>query len=157
MAQTPHERHESVREYREGPAAYPGGEEREHYEHVVQDVAAEHNMILERIAQLIWTLTGILLGLITLRILLKLIAANPGNDFVRIVYDITDFFVAPFVGITANPTSGSIELDVAAIIAMIVYALAAWAIVRPLWVLFARSSARNVSRVDRTVTREDEV
>jgi hypothetical protein len=88
---------------------------------------------------------------------LKLIAANPGNGFVRVVYDITDFFVAPFVGITANPTSGSIELDVAAIIAMIVYALAAWAIVRLLWVLFARSSARSVSRVDRTVTREDEV
>ncbi len=157
MLQTPHERHETVREYREGPAAYAGGEEREHYEHVVQDVAAEHNMMVARIAQLIWTLTGILLGSITLRILLKLIAANPGNTFVRIVYDITDVFVAPFVGITVNPTSGSVELDVAAIIAMIGYALAAWAIVRLLWVLFARSSARSVSRVDRTVTRQDEV
>lgn len=155
MEQAPHERQETVREVREEAGDPRTGATHQHYERVVRDVAAEHNMVLQRITQFLWTLVGILVGLLGLRILLKLIGANEQNGFVRFVYDLTELFVAPFVGIAENPTSGSLELDIAAIIAIVVYLLAAWAVIRLLWVFFARSGARAVSRAERTVTRDD--
>ena len=41
-------------------------------------------------------------------------------------------------GITATPSFGNITLDGPALIAMVVYALVAWAIVKLVWLLFYR-------------------
>jgi hypothetical protein len=70
-------------------------------------------------------------GLLALRLLFKLLAANPANGFVNFLYTITAPLVAPFAGIfrsTGVSSAGSI-LEVGTIIAMIIYALLVYAIV----------------------------
>jgi hypothetical protein len=64
---------------------------------------------------------GIIQLLIALRIVLLLLNAREGNDIVRFILDVSQVFVAPFIGIfnvDALKAGGSI-LDVAAIAALV--------------------------------------
>lgn len=88
--------------------------------------------------QLIWLFLGILEGLIALRILLKLIAANPGSPIVALIYGFTDLFLFPFAGMTATPAVGGMVLELSSFFAMVIYALIAWAIERIVWLIFYR-------------------
>jgi hypothetical protein len=88
--------------------------------------------------QLIWLALGILEVLLGLRVFLKLIAANPSNLFASVLYAFTDLFLFPFAGLTRTPAAGAMVLEVHTLIAMVVYALAAWALERIVWVLFYR-------------------
>jgi hypothetical protein len=88
--------------------------------------------------QLIWLGLGILEVLLALRVFLKLIAANPGNLFASLLYSFTDLFLFPFAGLTRTPSAGGMMLEVHTLIAMVVYALAAWALERLVWVIFYR-------------------
>ena len=82
--------------------------------------------IAQALIQLISLALGILESLLLIRIVLQLLAANPNAGFSRFVYGMTAQFVAPFQGVFPNPFSlGGVTLDEAAILAMIVYALAA--------------------------------
>ncbi|HLE26685.1 MAG TPA: YggT family protein [Anaerolineales bacterium] len=99
-------------------------------------VAARPAQGLYKVVQLTWLLTGALEVLIGLRVLLKLIAANPANPFARFVYQITALFLKPFVGLTANPASDGMVLEFHALIAMLVYALLAWGIIQLLGLIF---------------------
>lgn len=83
-----------------------------------------------RAAQFVYLVLGIIEGLIVIRLVLKLLAANAGAAFTSLIYGITGPLVAPFQGVFPTPqTDGSI-LEVASLLALIVYALIAWAIVR---------------------------
>ena len=53
--------------------------------------------------QVVWLLFGILEALIAIRILLKLIAANPNSPIAALIYGFTDLFLFPFAGLTATP------------------------------------------------------
>jgi hypothetical protein len=103
---------------------------------VVHRPAAEMHLMLSRITQVIWLLFGFLEALIAVRVVLKLIGANPAAFFTQLIYGITDLFLWPFAGITANPSVGAFQLEISSIIAMIVYALIAWGLTRLIWVLF---------------------
>jgi len=74
------------------------------------------------------TLFGILELLLIIRILLLALGANSGNALVDGVYNITDPFVAPFIGVFninhVHPVGSSV-IDVAAIVAMVGYAILA--------------------------------
>lgn len=119
--------------------------EREHREHIVQDVGAEREAALSRVTGLIWLLTGILEFAIGLRVLLKLISANPNAPFVNLVYSVTDLFLWPFLGLTVTPQANGMVLEFSSIIAMIVYAVLAWIIVRLLWLVASPSRSRRVT------------
>lgn len=112
---------------------------------VVEDVAAARHMALAKATQFIWLLFGVLEGLIALRIALKLIAANPANPFASLVYSFTDLFLWPFFGLTISPSVGNLVLEIPAIIAMMVFALVAWVIVKVIWLLFAGRTTTSVS------------
>jgi hypothetical protein len=88
--------------------------------------------------QLVWLLFGILETLIALRILLKLIAANPASPIAALIYAFTDLFLFPFAGLTATPAVGGMVLELSSFFAMVIYALIAWAIERTIWVIFYR-------------------
>lgn len=83
-----------------------------------------------RIAQVMYVILGIIIGLIVIRVILKALAANPGAGFTSFIYGITDPLVAPFQGIFATPTAstGSV-FEFSSVVAIVVYALVAWAIV----------------------------
>lgn len=118
---------------------------------VIEDLAEARNQALSKITQLIWFLFGVLEVLIGLRILLKLIGANPASAFASLVYSITDLFLWPFFGLTATPAVGAFVLEIPAIIAMIVYALIAWAMVKILWLLFYSRPTTSVTHYERDI------
>jgi uncharacterized protein YggT (Ycf19 family) len=88
---------------------------------------------------------GVLQALLILRIVLLLLVANPGNDVVQFVFNVTQPFVEPFLGmfslnrVTAD--QGSI-FDVAALVALI-----AWTLVEALILAAIRIFARRPDTV----------
>lgn len=111
---------------------------------VVEDLDAGRRLAVSRIAQLIWLFFGIVEALIGLRVVLKLMAANPANPFAGFVYQFTDVFLAPFQGLTATPSAQGMVFEISALIAIVAYALLSWIIVRLVWLLFYQPTARTV-------------
>lgn len=120
-----------------------------HEEHVVQNVNLEYREAVYKVTQFIWLLFGGLEALIGIRVILRLIGANPGNWFTAFVYQLSDLFLWPFQNIVANPAFQNFALEITSIIAMIVYPLIGWAIVRLIWVLFYRTPTSQVTTYDR--------
>jgi hypothetical protein len=87
---------------------------------------------------MIWLLLGLLEASIALRVVFKLIAVNAANPFAKLLYGVTNLFVAPFKSLVGNPTSSNNVLEITSIIAMLVYLLIAWGIERIVYVLFYR-------------------
>jgi hypothetical protein len=123
---------------------------------VREDVAIDHvvarRAMLDRVSSVIWFAAGLLEAALGLRIVFRLLEANETSGFVSFVYGFTDPFVSPFNGIFNNPTSNGAVLDSGALVAMIIYALATWALVRLIWLLFDRSetgATRSVRQVHR--------
>ncbi len=120
-----------------------------HEEHVVQNVNLEYREALYKVSQFIWLLFGGLEALIGMRVLLLLIGANPGNWFTAFVYQLSEIFLWPFRNIVANPAFQNHVFEITSLIAMLVYALVGWAIVRLIWVLFYRAPTSQVTTYDR--------
>jgi uncharacterized protein YggT (Ycf19 family) len=120
-----------------------------HEEHVVQDVNLEYREAVYKVTQFLWLLFGGLEALIGIRIILMLIGANSANWFTTFVYQLSDLFLWPFRNIVANPAFQNHVLEITSIIAMIVYSLVGWAIVRLVWVLFYRAPTSQVTTYDR--------
>ena len=95
---------------------------------------------LRRLTGLITLGFVVLNGMIALRFLLKLLAANPASPFAQFVYFFTAPFLWPFQGLLYTPTFGGSQMEFPALIAIIVYTLIAWIINRLIWLLFSRSS-----------------
>jgi uncharacterized protein YggT (Ycf19 family) len=93
---------------------------------------------LRRLIGLIQLAFVILNGMIALRFVLKLMAANPASPFAQLVYFFTAPFLWPFQGITYTPAFGGMEIEFFSLIAIAVYFLLAWIITRLIWLLFAR-------------------
>ncbi|HEV8192120.1 MAG TPA: YggT family protein [Ktedonobacterales bacterium] len=83
------------------------------------------------LAWIVYTILGIVDVLIILRVLFKALAANTGAGFTSFVYGVTDPLVAPFQGIFGTPqaSNGSV-FELSSVVAIVVYALLAWAIVQ---------------------------
>jgi uncharacterized protein YggT (Ycf19 family) len=92
---------------------------------------------LIKVSQVIWFLTAILEAFIGIRVLLKLMAANPEAGFAQFVYNLTAVFLAPFSGLMPKPSAGGAVLELASVFAMIIYALLAWGVVRAIWLIFS--------------------
>jgi YggT family protein len=88
----------------------------------VETSRKEHRInVAER---LIYLIGGILLGLLGIRFLLRLLAANPANGFADFIYTVTHPFVAPFFGLfNYNEQFGASRFEFETLIAMVVYAL----------------------------------
>ena len=121
-------------------------------EQVTRDVAAERRLSLALVTQIIWAILGLLEVLLGLRFVLKLIAANPDSGFAALIYGITKPFLAPFTALVGTPQSGGMILEVTTLIAMAVYALFFWGVVRVVLIAANRPSARTVTRSVREET-----
>jgi uncharacterized membrane protein len=121
-------------------------------EQVTRDVAAEGRLRGALVTQIIGVILGILEILLGLRFLLKLIAANPNSGFAVFIYGITKPLVAPFTALVGTPTSGGTILELTTLIAMAVYALLFWVVVRVVRIATNRPSARTSTRSTREQT-----
>lgn len=121
------------------------------HEHEVREVVTEQvepgreqRLFTFKATQLIWLLLGILEVLLALRILLKLIAANPASPIAAFIYVFTDVFLVPFAGLTPMPSVGNMVLEISTIFAMFIYALIGWALEKVIFLLFYRPRSRVV-------------
>jgi uncharacterized protein YggT (Ycf19 family) len=96
----------------------------------------DQRLWLYQFSQLLWLAFGVLEGLIGLRVLLKLIAANPASPFARLIYALTQPFLWPFAGLTVTPAAYGVTLEISSIVALFVYALAAMLVQQLFWILF---------------------
>ncbi|MCL4465293.1 MAG: YggT family protein [Chloroflexi bacterium] len=116
---------------------------------VVRDVGAEQRLNLHTVSQVILLLFGIVEALIGLRVILKLIGANPDNEFARTIYNAAALFLAPFFGLVGSPAAGGMVLEVPSLFAMLVYALLGWLLISVVWPLFERPTTTSTSTYDR--------
>ena len=114
-------------------------------EQVRRDVAAERRLRLALVTQIIWAILGVLEILLGLRFALKVIAANPNSGFAAFIYGITKPFLAPFTALVGTPKSGGMVFEVTTLIAMAVYALFVWIVVRVILIAATRPTARTVT------------
>lgn len=113
----------------------------------------ERQIFTFKATQLVWLLVGILEGLLALRVLLKLIAANPNSPIAALIYTFTGLFLIPFRGLTVTPSAGGIVLEISTLFAMLIYGLLGWAVERLIWLVFYRPRGP-VVEVTETRTRE---
>ena len=110
-----------------------------------------------RTMELIYLVFGIIDGLLLIRLVLKLLAANPLAGFSKFIFGLTDVFMAPFHNLlpVVGDNSGAV-LEISVVVAMIVYALIGWMLARLIAIMFfrnvtvARRSSRGIGgpRVD---------
>lgn len=93
---------------------------------------------LRRATQAIYAAFAVLEVLIAFRVVLKLLAANPANAFAQLVYGITEPFVLPFQGLFVTPQAAGAVLELSSIVAIFVYMLIAYGLVRLIWLLYDR-------------------
>lgn len=83
-------------------------------------------------ARVVWTILGIVEGILALRFILRLIGANPAAGFTDFVYRAAEPLLAPFFNVVRNAradASGGV-FEWTTLIAMVVYWLLAWAVIR---------------------------
>ena len=71
-----------------------------------------------------------MVGLIAIRFVLRLFGASPTAGFAQFIYGVTALLVAPFAGLFGTPRFEGSVLEITSIVAIIVYALLAWLIVK---------------------------
>ena len=83
---------------------------------------------------LVYYFFGALEILLAFRLILKLAGASMASGFVKMIYGITSIFTWPFEGIFRKAFSQGVEttsvLEPATIVALAVYAIVAWGIVK---------------------------
>ena len=98
-------------------------------------------MIFRIIGQIIYTILLVIETLISLRFIFHLFGANAGNAFVSWIYNVTEKLISPFIGIiNANWSIGSFVIDVDALVALIIYMIAAFVVVELIKVFSHRIS-----------------
>jgi uncharacterized protein YggT (Ycf19 family) len=83
----------------------------------------------DRIAQVIWVVFGLIEALVALRVILRLLAANPDAGFTNLIYSLSQPFVALFQGVFPVAARQGNVLELSSVLALIVYPIVSWAIV----------------------------
>ena len=90
-----------------------------------------------RAVQLIYLVFGVIDGLLLIRMMLKLLGANPHAGFSNWLYNVTDVFLAPFRNLLPTIGNEQSQLEMSVVVAILVYALIGWAVAR----LFATNTS----------------
>jgi hypothetical protein len=83
-----------------------------------------------RAYQVVWYILGLIEVILAFRVLLRFIGANPNSGFVALIYGISAPFALPFRGIVRASSAGTSVLEWTTLIAMLVYVIIAWGIVK---------------------------
>jgi cation transport ATPase len=82
-------------------------------------------------ARIVYYFLGVIEVLLALRFVLALLGANRANPFANFIFAASYPFAAPFFSLFGyQPTYGSSQLEMGTLIAMAVYALIAWGVVK---------------------------
>lgn len=93
-------------------------------------VAYEKKKTIFRSYQIIWYIVGFIETLLAFRFLLRLLGANPRSGFADLIYSLSLPFISPFVNLFPTPAGGRFAIEFSTIMAMIVYFLIGYAVVK---------------------------
>lgn len=118
-----------------------------HERHVVEDgpMAVSESEVVSsfnpgwRAVQVVYLIFGVIDGLLIIRVALKLLGANPNATFANWVYGVTDVFAAPFHNLLPTIGNQQSQLEMSVVVAILVYALIAWALGRFVAIVFYRN------------------
>jgi len=99
----------------------------------------EQRAVTFKATQIIWLFLGILEAVLAMRVLFKLIGVNASNSFATLLYGVTGLFVAPFASLAGAPAAAGMVLEISSILAMLIYLLIGWGLVKIVNVLFYRT------------------
>ncbi|QQS21409.1 MAG: YggT family protein [Candidatus Moraniibacteriota bacterium] len=87
-----------------------------------------------RMGRIVYYIVGVIEVLLAFRLVFQLLGASLKSGFVQFIYSLSGVFNLPFSGIFSRATTKGVEtvavFDPSTIIAMIVYAILAWGIVK---------------------------
>ena len=83
-----------------------------------------------RTYQVIWYILGLIEVLLAFRFVLRLLGANPNSGFTSLIYAVSGPFALPFRGVVPASTFGNSALEWSTLIAMIVYLIIAYGLVK---------------------------
>lgn len=96
-------------------------------------VRTEHQEVdgMQKIANVVYAIVGIITGLIVIRFLLLMLSANPNNTFAELIYGLSEPFVKPFYGLFGNNyVIEGVRFELESIIAITFLAFLGWGIVK---------------------------
>jgi YggT family protein len=104
------------------------------YTRMVQPSPPRRARPLFRLAQVVSYILWVVEALLVLRFVLRFLGANPSAAFSNFIYDITTPLVAPFAQVfqaqSVEAGAGSNIVEWGTLLAMVIYWLVAWAILR---------------------------
>ena len=103
-----------------------------------------------KVEWIMWAVLGLLEFMLGSRIVLKLIAADPGSGFFLFINGLTGVIIAPFGTLMGIPAFEGSVFEMTSLAAMAVYALLFWIIIsvnRPLSVQVTTGSQESESNV----------
>ena len=122
----------------------------------VVDPAADRAATVDWLGRVVWFLVAVLEVLLAMRFVLLLAGANEGAGFAQLIYGVTRPFVAPFAGLfgsnlTYPGAAGTGVFAPETLVAMVVYALIGFAIVKIAELMLGTNQTRGtvVSDVNR--------
>ncbi len=90
----------------------------------------EKKKVIFRSYQVIWYIVGVMEFVLLFRLILRLIGANPNSGFANLIYNLSDPLALPFSGVVSPMVSGVSVFEWATVIAMLVYLLLAYGIIK---------------------------
>jgi hypothetical protein len=100
------------------------------------------------IARIVWFIAGVIDVLIAMRFVLEMFGANAEAGFVKLVYGVSDIFMAPFIAVFGTSRVAGARFEWSALVAIAIYALIAWGIVALIGAVSPRDHAQTVERVE---------
>lgn len=101
----------------------------------VVDPAADRAAALDWVTRLVWFIVGLMAILLAIRFVLLLAGANENAGFAQLIYGLTGWMVAPFLGLfgshfTYPGAAGTGIFEPEALVAIVVYFLIGWIVTK---------------------------
>ena len=125
----------------------------EHVESTIADPYAGRRESAYKVQQGIYILFGFIEVLLAIRFILRLFGANAQAGVAQLIYGVTGPLVAPFQGLFGTVQVEGSVFESQSLVALVVYALVAWLIVKLAWLAFGEKRSATATTTRRTSTR----
>jgi len=106
-----------------------------------------------KVRQGVYLLFGIIETLLAIRFVLRLLGANAQAGFAQLIYGVTGPLVAPFQGLFGTVQSDASVLESSTIVALLIYALVAWLVVKLAWLALGETRSATATTTHSTSIR----
>ncbi|MHB1342049.1 MAG: hypothetical protein ACYC77_09560 [Coriobacteriia bacterium] len=99
------------------------------------------------VSRIVWYVAGAIDVFLAIRFALLLFGANAVAGFVKLIYSVSDVFMAPFVAVFPTAQVEGSVFEWSALLAIAIYALAAWGITELIRAVVPRDRSETVEEV----------